>query len=57
MVKLEVGENYLSIKIVGHDFICAFKNKDKKKDNEPDYKADGVAIWIKSKKETKDKEL
>lgn len=40
----------LSIKIVGHDFISAFPNKnksDKKEDAKlPDYKADGVAVWV-----------
>lgn len=49
MVKLEVGEKYLSIKLAGHDFVTAFKNKDKK-GNEPDYKGDGVAVWIRAKK-------
>jgi len=40
----------LSIKIVAHDFISAFPNKKKTKDKKdeklPDYKADGVAVWV-----------
>ena len=52
MEKLKVGEKYLTIKLVGHDYVAAFKNKDKK-GKEPDYKGDGVAIWIVEKKETK----
>lgn len=43
----------LSVKIVGHDYITAFENKNKKKDNEPDYTGNGVAIW---EFEVKDKE-
>lgn len=38
---------YLSIKTVGHDYVKAWKNKDKKPDsNEPDFKGDGVAVWV-----------
>jgi hypothetical protein len=50
MKKLEVGEKYLSIKIIGHDYIPAYPNKDKKNENEPDFKGDGVAVWVKKKK-------
>jgi len=53
MKKLEIGEKYLSIKIVGHEYVVAFKNA-KTKDNQPDYKADGIAIWIKTKKAEKE---
>jgi len=51
--KLKPGEKYLSVKIVGHDYIPAFKNKDKQKDNEPDFKGDGIAIWVRKKQEPK----
>lgn len=50
---MEIGEKYLSIKIVGHDFVPAFPNKDKQKENEPDYKGDGVAVWVRKKGENK----
>jgi hypothetical protein len=49
--KLKVGDKYLSIKLVGHDYVNAFKNKDKKNSKEPDYRGDGVAVWISTKKE------
>ena len=51
--KLEVGEKYLSIKIVGHDWIKAFPNKNRKKDNEPKFKGDGVAVWVNKKQPPK----
>ncbi len=37
---------YVSIKIVGHERIVAFENTDKKTDKHPDYKGDGVAVWL-----------
>ena len=39
-------EKYLSIKIAGHEYLAAFKNN-KTKPTQPDYKADGVAVWVK----------
>jgi len=50
MEKLKVGEKYLSIMLAGHNPVAAFKNKDKKKPSEPDYKGNGVAVWICEKK-------
>jgi len=50
-MELPKGEKYLSIKIVGHDWINVFLNKKKEKSNQPDFKADGVAIWVKTKEE------
>jgi len=50
MGKLEVGEKYLSIKLVGHESVTAFKNKDKTNPKAPDYKGDGVAVWVREKK-------
>ena len=52
---MEVGEEYLQVKIVGHDFITAFPNKEKSKANQPDFKADGIAVWVKAKKAKEDK--
>jgi hypothetical protein len=52
MEKLEAGEVYLTVKLIGHEFVTAFKNKNKQSDNQPDFKGDGIAIWIKTKKET-----
>lgn len=46
MAKLEVGEKYLRIQLAGHNVVAAFRKKDKKKQTEPDYKGDGVAVWI-----------
>lgn len=53
--KLLDGEKYLLIKITGHNLVAAFKNKDKNKPNQPDYKSDGVAIWVTTKKERTNK--
>lgn len=50
MNKLAVGEKYLSISLAGHNPVAAFKNKDKTKPEEPDYKGYGVAIWVRIKK-------
>ena len=48
MSELKVGEKYLSIKLAGHDYVVAFKN-DKQKPEQPDYKGDGVAVWVREK--------
>ena len=55
--KLNVGDKYLSVKIVGHEPISAFKNTEGKEKNPqaPDYKGDGIAVWINEKKEPKTK--
>lgn len=47
---MEVGEKYLSIKLAGHDYLAAFPNKNKKKETEPDFKGDGIAVWVREKK-------
>jgi hypothetical protein len=47
---LEVGEKYLSIVLLGNIRVCAFKNKDKTNPTQPDFKGEGVAIWIQKKK-------
>lgn len=46
--KLNVGDKYLSIKVVGHDFITAFKNE-KTSPSQPDFKGDGIAVWVRTK--------
>jgi hypothetical protein len=48
--KLDVGEKYLSIKLVGHAPVVAFKNKTKQSDQSPDYVGNGIAVWIQTKK-------
>jgi len=49
--KLQVGEQYLSIRIVGHADVVAFKNPKKKENPKaPDFKSDGVAVWVNKKK-------
>lgn len=50
MPELDVGEKYLSISILGSINTAVFKNKDKKKDTDPDFTGNGVAVWIKEKK-------
>ncbi len=54
--KLDEGEKYLNIKIVGHEYIAAFPNKDKKDNKEPDFKGNGVAVWVRKKKSESEKE-
>jgi len=48
--KLEIGETYLSISLLGSVNCAAFKNKHKKNDTDPDYIGNGIAIWKKTKK-------
>lgn len=50
MAKLEIGEKYLRVQLIGHTAVSAFKNKNKKNPKEPDYKGEGIAIWINEKK-------
>ena len=57
MKKLEKGEKYLSIKIVGHDYIVAFPNKEKTNPEQPDFKSDGVAVWVREKQEEQKEKL
>ena len=47
--KLAVGDKYLVVQLAGHNSVSAFKNK-LKKGNQPDFKGDGVAVWINVKK-------
>lgn len=50
-LKLENGEKYLSIVVLGNIRLAAFKNKNKDNPKQPDYKGDGVAVWITEKKQ------
>lgn len=50
--KMEVGEEFLSIKLAGHGYVKAFPNKEKTAENQPDFKGDGVAVWKQKKKAT-----
>jgi hypothetical protein len=50
---LEVGEKYLSVVILGNIRLSAFKNKNKTKDNQPDFTGEGIAIWVQKKKAAK----
>jgi hypothetical protein len=51
--KLEVGEKYLNVQVLGGKAIACFKNKNKT-GQQPDYVGNGVAIWITSKKASKE---
>ena len=35
----------LTIKTVGHEYVYAFENQ-KGNDKQPDFKGDGVAVWV-----------
>jgi hypothetical protein len=51
LTALDIGEKYLTIKILSQIKLAAFKNKSKKQgDKLPDYSGDGVAVWISTKK-------
>ena len=51
MTKLEVGEEYLTISILGNQIkLTAFPNKEKTEAKQPDFKGDGVAVWISKKR-------
>ncbi len=48
-------KKYLSIKIAGHDYVTAWENSEKE-GNQPDFKGDGVAVWVREYDETKSKQ-
>ena len=50
--KLEAGEKYLSIILLGSLKVAAFKNRNKTKENQPDFVGNGVSVWINKKKAT-----
>lgn len=55
MAKLKPGDKYLSVVLLGSVKVAAFKNPGKEEnENAPDYKGDGIAIWINEKKEQKE---
>ena len=55
---METGEKYLSIKVQGlPEYFVAFPNEEKQDlDQKPHYKGHGVAVWVKQKKPTPQKE-
>lgn len=48
-------EQYLTIKIVGHEPIKAWLNLKRPSDKHPNFKADGVAVWVNVKKKGEQK--
>lgn len=52
--EMKAGEKYLSVKLVGHDFIAVFPNLEKTKPEQPDFKGDGIAVWVRKKQEPKE---
>jgi len=49
---LKPGEKYLTVKMVGHEKVSLFPNKDKKPgSNDPDYVGNGVVGWVNTKQE------
>jgi len=51
---LEIGEKYLSVVVSLGDLkikLPAFKNKEKKKGNEPDYRGNNIAVWVSEKRQ------
>jgi len=44
-------QKYLTVSILGSLRVNCFKNEEKKNPKEPDYRGNGVAIWINEKKE------
>lgn len=50
MDKMQVGEKYLNVVIMqGAVRLVAFPNKNRKKETEPHFKGDGIAVWISKK--------
>lgn len=47
---MNAGEKYLDVKLVGHEFVRVFPNKDKKNSTQPDFKGDGCAVWVRAVK-------
>jgi len=54
---LELGEKYLSISLLGSIRLVAFKNKDKKTPQSPDYVGNGIAIWVSTKQAAQEAEI
>jgi len=50
--KLKDGDKYLSISILGNINLKAFRNPNRPTEKHPHYKGEGVAVWIKTYKET-----
>jgi len=52
---MEAGEEYITIKLIGHSDMVAFPNKEGREKNPqaPHYKNGSLAVWINKKKEPK----
>lgn len=50
MEKLQPGEKYLNVVIMGSLKVPMFKNKNKKTNKDPDYIGNGIVAWITEKK-------
>lgn len=50
-----MSEKYLDIKLAGHEFVRAFLNKEKT-GKQPDFKGDGIAVWVREPKKQINKE-
>ncbi len=50
MEKLQEGEKYLYVKLFNTIGMYVFQNKNKKNEREPDFKGDGVAVWVRKKR-------
>jgi len=54
--KLNPGDKYLSISVLGQIKLAAFKNQNKKDSKSPDYVGNGVAVWVNEKRASKQQE-
>ncbi len=52
---MEVGEKYLAVQLFGKKdlTIGCFPVKEKKNPNEPDFKGNGVSVWVRTKQPPK----
>lgn len=48
--KMQEGEKYLTIVILGNIKVSAFPNKNRTKETEPLFVGNGVAVWVNKKK-------
>lgn len=54
--KLKPGDKYLTIELIGHNKVHAFKNEDRtEENNQPHYRGNGVSVYINKKKAEQDK--
>ena len=48
--KMQEGEKYLTIVILGNIKVSAFPNKNRKSEKEPIFVGNGIAVWVNRKK-------